>query len=244
MNMGSTRKRLDPPTESHDRWLVSYADFVTLLFALFVVLFASSQTDGGSVRALSRSVNQAFQGRRVAEVPRETHDHLAEASDALFAALAREIESRQISVAMESRGLVISLRESAFFPSGGDALLPAAVPSMGKIASIIVKLPNHIRLEGHTDARPISNSRFHDNWELSAARGIAVLHSFQHRHGIPAEKMAVVAYADTMPKTSNDSEEGRATNRRVDVTILNDGAWTQAPTRQADGLQRASGKED
>jgi chemotaxis protein MotB len=76
-------------------------------------------------------------------------------------------------------------------------------------------------LEGHTDSRPIHTERFHSNWELSSARGIAMLELLSTRFGIPHERLAVVGYADTMPKESNDTEEGRATNRRVDIVILN-----------------------
>jgi chemotaxis protein MotB len=93
---------------------------------------------------------------------------------------------------------------------------------MNTIARIIGKLPNPLRLEGHTDSKPISNIRFKNNWELSAARAIAVLESFAQSHGIPPSRLAVVAYADTMPKAANDSEAGRSANRRVDVTILNE----------------------
>jgi chemotaxis protein MotB len=238
--MYSARKQVEPVSGSHDRWLVSYADFITLLFALFVVLFASSQTDMGRTRAWSRSVSQAFDGHSAERAKHDAKTELMKTSEALVSALAEEIGSGEIRIAMEPRGLVISLQESGFFPSGGDTLLSGAVPSMEKLASIIRKLPNPIRLEGHTDARPISNSRFHNNWELSAARGIAVLQSFQQRHGIPPERLAVVAYADTKPKATNDTDEGRATNRRVDVTILNEGALKQEASIPGRGPQRAS----
>jgi chemotaxis protein MotB len=214
--------RTDSTHESHDRWLVSYADFITLLFAFFVLMFASSQTDKAKMRAISQSVNDAIQGRP-SELPPIKANPLTKSSEALMEQLANEIASGKISVTMDTRGLVISLQESAFFPSGSDTLLPAAVPSMNTIARIIGKLPNSLRLEGHTDSKPISNTRFKNNWELSAARAIAVLESFTQQHGIPASRLAVVAYADTMPKAANDTEDGRAANRRVDVTVLNDG---------------------
>jgi chemotaxis protein MotB len=193
-----------------------------LLFALFVVMFASSQTDVAKIRELSRSVNHAFRGGSTKNNPSANRAQLQDTSDALEAALANELASGEISIRMDARGLIVSLRESAFFPSGSDILLPAAVPSMSKLAAAIRPLPNAIRLEGHTDSRPIRNSRFRSNWELSAARGIAVLYSFEEMHGIPASRMAVVAYADTAPTATNETEHGRAVNRRVDVAILND----------------------
>jgi chemotaxis protein MotB len=185
-------------------------------------MFASSQTDAAKMRELSRSVNHAFNGGSKNPKASDGRAELQDTADALQSALANELASGEISIRMDSRGLIVSLRESAFFPSGSDTLLPAAVPSMAKLASAIRPLGNAIRLEGHTDSRPIKNSRFRSNWELSAARGIAVLHSFEEAHGIPATRMAVVAHADTAPSASNETEQGRAVNRRVDVAILND----------------------
>lgn len=236
--MTRRRSRMNFPSENHDRWLVSYADFVTLLFAFFVLLFASSRMDVAKVKALSRSVNDAFQGRS-RESAQGTANDLERASEVLTRELANEIASGKIGVAMEPRGLVISLQESAFFPSASDALLPAAVPSLNTIARVIGKLPNAIRLEGHTDSRPINNIRFRSNWELAAARGIAVLQSFSEQHGIPAARLAVVSYADTIPKANNDLEEGRAVNRRVDVTILNDQASKRESPDRSDGRKNA-----
>ena len=82
-------------------------------------------------------------------------------------------------------------------------------------------MPNPIRLEGHTDSQPIHTARFRNNWELSAARGVAMLELLNSKFGIPHDRLAVVGYADTVPKVSNDTEEGRARNRRVDIVILN-----------------------
>jgi chemotaxis protein MotB len=174
------------------------------------------------MRDLSRSVSHAFHSASKKPNVSASRAELQNTFDGLEAALAKELAAGEISIRMDGRGLVVSLRESAFFPSGSDTLLPAAVPSMSKLAAAIRPLPNAIRLEGHTDSRPIRNSRFRSNWELSAARGIAVLHSFEETHGIPASRMAVVAHADTVPSATNETEQGRAVNRRVDVTILND----------------------
>jgi chemotaxis protein MotB len=90
-----------------------------------------------------------------------------------------------------------------------------------KVTGTIKKLPNPVRLEGHTDSRPIHNGRFRDNWELSAARSVAMLHVLVERFGVPASRVAAVAYAETMPVDTNDTDEGRARNRRVDIAILN-----------------------
>lgn len=123
---------------------------------------------------------------------------------------------------MDRRGLVISLRESGFFASGGDAVYPGTYSSIEKIARAIALLPSQVRLEGHTDSVPIHNSRFRNNWELSAARSIAMLELLSTRFDIPSQRLAVAGYADTAPVESNDTEPGRAHNRRVDIVILNE----------------------
>jgi chemotaxis protein MotB len=117
--------------------------------------------------------------------------------------------------------LVISVREASFFASGDDALYPGTYPTIQKIARVIAGLPSQVRLEGHTDAVPIHNSRFRSNWELSAGRSIAMLELLVSRFDIPQGRLAVAGYADTVPLESNDTDQGRAHNRRVDIVILN-----------------------
>jgi len=115
---------------------------------------------------------------------------------------------------------VISLREAAFFASGDDTVEPASFPILAKIADVMRQLPNSVRLEGHTDAVPIHTSRFRSNWELSTARGIAMLEVLNQRYQIPAARLCVAGYAENAPADANDTEEGRAHNRRVDVVLL------------------------
>ena len=136
--------------------------------------------------------------------------------------LREEIKGGKIKITMQARGLVISFTEAALFPPGADSIAPENFSSIQKVASAISKLSNSVRLEGHTDSVPIHNGRFRDNWDLSAARGIALLSLLTGRFGIPQAKLSVAAYAETAPVASNDSEEGRARNRRVDIIILND----------------------
>ena len=203
------------PKPSPERWMISYADFITLLFALFVVMFAIAQSDHAKAKELADSVTRALSG---AEPPQ---GNLLRAFEKLNQQLAAEIASGQVKLTMDARGLVITLRDKAFFYSGEDAIYPNAFGSMSKIAEVIQKLPNPVRLEGHTDSVPIHNSRFPSNWDLSAARSIAVLKWFQSRYGMPSERFAIAGYADNQPVAGNDSEEGRAQNRRVEIVILN-----------------------
>ena len=92
---------------------------------------------------------------------------------------------------------------------------------LAKVATSLRDLPNKVRLEGHTDSIPIHTARFRNNWELSAARGIAMLDVLSAKYAIPAERFAIAGYADTSPVASNDTEEGRKRNRRVDIVVLN-----------------------
>lgn len=249
-------KKRAPEHENHERWLVSYADFITLLFAFFVVMFASSQTDKARAKQVSEAVEKALdhgtsisvppavarvlggtvddkgQGNAmmkgpggaqhaVKDAPPESVIELMPSLQRLNKELADEIQEGKLEVRMEPRGLVISLRQSAFFSSGTDALDQSNMPIIGKLADLIATLPNGIQLEGHTDSVPIHNVHFKSNWELSCARAIAVLEAFCGTYQLSRTRFSVVGRADTLPIASNETPEGRARNRRVDVVILN-----------------------
>lgn len=267
------RKRQEPHA-NHERWLVSYADFITLMFAFFVVMFASTQADKGKAQQVSDSVKRALEENQVAAViagilggtvdnkgtgnnqmrgpggakqaaPAAKPDlnalkmaELLPSYQFLNKELKDDIGSGKVQLHMGSRGLVVSLREAAFFPSGDDALKTSSYGTIEKIAEAMQRLQNQVRLEGHTDAIPIHNERFRSNWELSAARAIAMLEILTHRFNVPKDKLAVAGYADTVPVGPNDTDEGRARNRRVDIVILNQSGLTSEP--QADAAQSAA----
>jgi len=222
------RKPRPPAPANHDRWLISYADFVTLLLAVFVVLFASSQLDKKKALQVSHAVTEALEKGAVPQPtpvrvpePKAAVPELMASMNHLQEILATEIQTGKVEIHPDPRGLVISLRQAAFFPSGGDEIASSGFDSIEKIAGTIRDLPNPVQLEGHTDSAPIHNRRFRSNWDLSAARSIAMLELFRDRFGIPGDRFAVAGYADAKPVDSNDSAEGRAHNRRVDIVILN-----------------------
>lgn len=155
------------------------------------------------------------------ETKSETVVELLPALNRLNKDLEVEIKKGKLEIHLEPRGLVISLKESAFFPSGGDSLDASTMPTMKTLAELIASLPNPIQLEGHTDSVPIHNGRFKSNWELSCARGIAVLSTLNTTFHLPIERFSVVGRADTSPVDTNDTPQGRARNRRVDVVIVN-----------------------
>ena len=248
-------RRKEPPHENHERWLVSYADFITLLFAFFVVMFASSQTDKSRARQISEAVEKALeQGKSVGVPPavakilggtiddrgqgnaqmrgpggaqraeKKSPEEVLELTPSLqrlTSSLTEEITKGQIEVSLEPRGLVVSLKETAFFPPGSDSIDPSSYSILDKVAVALKEVNNPLRVEGHTDSVPIHNARFHSNWELSAARAIAMMELLASRYEINHQRMAIVGYADTAPETANDTPEGRARNRRVDIVILN-----------------------
>jgi chemotaxis protein MotB len=154
--------------------------------------------------------------------------------------LQAEIKDGKIEIHLEPRGLVLSLRQATFFPSGEDAIDPKTYSIVEKIADTIRQLPNSVRLEGHTDSVPIHTARFHSNWELSAARSIAMMELLTGQFAIPPQRMAIAGYADTAPLDSNDTPEGRAHNRRVDVVILNQQVKTTEPVAAAPAPGRSA----
>ncbi len=259
------RQRKHAPIENHERWLISYADFITLLFAFFVVMFASSQTDKTKAKQVSEAVEKAFdktsfpasikailggtvddigKGNAQMKGPGGSHKmpklaepperariaELIPSMEFLSKELEEEIRTGKMQLHLEARGLVITLSQATFFPSGGDAIAPATFGSIEKVARSIQRLPNPVRLEGHTDSIPIHSVRFRSNWDLSAARGIAMLQILNDLYGIPRNRLAVAGYAETMPVETNDSETGRSHNRRVDIVILNKESMVKEPS--------------
>jgi chemotaxis protein MotB len=201
-----------------DRWMVSWADLLTLLFASIVVLYASSARNGFPVAHpvhAAKPVKPAEPQDKVKE-----KDELASSFERLRDSLGAEIAADKIQVALETRGIVVSLRDQSYFQSGSDEIAPAALKSIGEVAAVIRDLPNSVRLEGHSDSVPIHNSRFRDNWSLSAARSAAVLSLLESHFDVPAARLGIAAYADNKPVAANESAEGRARNRRVDIVIL------------------------
>jgi chemotaxis protein MotB len=260
------RKPKAAPHENHERWLVSYADFITLLFAFFVVMFATAQKDKSKQQEVAQAVREAFQhGQLTAAItgiinqktvppdgkgdtrqnppsppppppqgPPATHADLVKTAEKLQKALEPELKSGKLSIEINGRGLIISLREAAFFASGDDAVSPSSFSILEKIAPVIQAITNPVRLEGHTDSVPIHTSRFRSNWELSTARGIAMLELLREKYQYPNERMSVTGFAENAPADTNETAEGRAHNRRVDLVVVSAEALSaESPTAPA-----------
>jgi chemotaxis protein MotB len=231
------RRRKKPEPASHDRWLVSYADFITLLFAFFVVLFASGQADKKKQTQLATSIQTAFKqmgihdphgnapsnGAWVAPAPLAepmagTGQMMSALRERLNAAAQPDVADGLIAIHESAGGLTVSLQEAGFFDSGAAGIRPSALPVLERIAAA---LPGSaLRVEGHTDDVPISTAQFASNWELSSSRASSIARLLLRHANVKPEQMSVAGYAEFHPVASNATAEGRAKNRRVDIVIL------------------------
>jgi chemotaxis protein MotB len=229
---------------NHERWLVSYADFMTLLFALFVVLFASSHHDKKAIQSVSKAVKNGFQEMgafstsdsaadnsrglgptstgeaRPSTVPANAGIDMVELQRKLHKALGREIERQEVVLRMTPEGFVISLHELGFFDSGEARLMPGAGDKVKRIAEVLMQYGLDMRVEGHTDNVPIHNAMFASNWDLSTARAMAVAMMLLNESGVDPERMSIAGYAQYHPAASNTTQEGRRANRRVDIVVV------------------------
>jgi chemotaxis protein MotB len=235
---------------NHERWLVSYADFITLLFAFFVVLFASSQSDKkkqtqladamqsaftplGSFEAHSKTppltdinaaaITNATPAAITPPLPTTSTETLEQTEARLRKLLAEQVAAGRIppggmTMRITPDGLVISLHEAGFFPSGSAEVRAASIPMISILANTLPSGP--LRVEGHTDNVPIHTLQFASNWELSTARSTAIARLLLEHGSIDPANLSAAGYAEYHPVASNDTEEGRTQNRRVDIILL------------------------
>ncbi len=218
---------------SHERWLISYADFITLLFAFFTVLYASSTLDTRKLETVMDSMQHVFAGQAApppSAPPAEQHIvppveplgvDLVVVQQALMRDLADEVSSARVAIEPDSRGLVVSIRESGSFPVGSADLPPAAQALIARVGDRLREIPNMVRVEGHTDDVPIQTAKYASNWDLSTARATRVVALLIQASGIDPSRLSAAGYSQFRPRVPNDSDEGRARNRRTDIVILN-----------------------
>ena len=262
------RKKKHEEHVNAEAWAIPYGDLVTLLFALFTVMYAMSSVNEGKFRVLSDSMIAAFHGSpksmqpvnigdkqsgkggdkrlegvapttlmkikeqkptSIVEPMREPPVQVRAAAD-LQNALTRMqhevqdamhalIEAKLVSVRRQEMWLEIEINTDILFPSGAGEFAPQALPVLDKLAEVLKPFPNPIRVEGHTDDRPIRTAAFPSNWELSAARAASVVHEFT-KTGIDPLRLEIVGYGEFHPRQPNDSVEGRNANRRVAILVL------------------------
>ena len=245
------RKSIPHESENTDRWMVSYADFVTLLFAFFVVMYAISSVNEGKYRVLSDTMTEAFkvapkspdpiqigkENRAISSV-NSTNDIITPIKILPKSERTYEREMQQIAQTVSKsvqplidKGLIkvtqhklwveIEMNSKILFSSADSELEEEAFPALKLLAGVLKKLPNSIDVEGHTDNVPINNELFPSNWELSAARAASVVHLFTD-YGVNPRRLSSIGYAEYRPISNNLTAEGRLRNRRVKVVILAD----------------------
>lgn len=247
----SRRKRTIVDNENVDRWLVSYADFITLLFAFFVVMYAISSINEGKYRVLSDTLIAAFNtppkssepiqiGKPITEPtaqqtapgiakpirvePPKVDDQkarMARIANRVTASLQPLINRDEIKVTYNKLWVEVEIRSSILYSSGSAELEIEAYEPLKKLARVIKDLPNFVDVEGHTDNLPIKTSRYPSNWELSASRAASVVHLFAQQ-GVAPERLSAIGLGQFRPVASNNTVEGRRKNRRVKVVILAD----------------------
>jgi chemotaxis protein MotB len=233
-------KKKEAEKENGERWMLTYLDMITLLFVTFVVLYAMSNVDKAKYEAVAQSLAAAMgspstevgngtgagPGVIVSDkvtlnpaVPVQTRKARAKLYDKAYDILRSEIQAKRIDVRQEERGLIIQLGAQVFFEIGSADLPAGTMNEFLPVAKMISSIPNRIIVEGYADDVTLeSGSAFRDNWDLSAQRAITVLNLLQDL-GVDPTRMNVAGYGASHPLVSNDTPEGRAYNRQVNIVI-------------------------
>ncbi len=242
------RRRHEEEHENHERWLVSYADFITLMFAFFVVMYAISQVNEGKYRILSDTLASAFKNVpgsaagtfeainpaapkpiavpirsikptiKTDEKTRQKRDTLRKMAKDVAEALAPLVKEGQVRITEGALGITIDINANVLFAPGEARLDVGAVRALFAVAQILAPTEFPITVEGHTDNTPISTPQFPSNWELSGVRASSVVRLFIDA-GVDAKRLTVAGYADQRPVAGNTTPEGRQRNRRVAILI-------------------------
>jgi chemotaxis protein MotB len=239
--MARRRKRAEH--DNHERWLISYADFVTLLFAFFVVMYAISSVNEGKYKTFSESLNVAFSQQpdavsivpsqdehrlkvlvdkrtaRLVEQQRKVQEQMKEAQDSLRRLMAPQIAQGQVGIYQTKRGVVVDISASSLFKEGEASMQPGAQDVLKQLARVLSQRNQSVEVEGHTDDVPIRNAQFPSNWELSSGRASSMVKTLIS-YGVPESRLIAVGMAANNPVVPNDTPEHRAQNRRVSITLV------------------------
>ena len=223
------RKKRYVEPENRDRWMVSYADFVTLLFAFFVSLYALSNVNETKYKKLSESLSAAFRpaSQHSVQAPSE-FPRIVERFTTVFSPSYRRVvevlqgleRSEGVTLLYDQNSITIRVAETNLFSPASDELRAEARPVLDEVASVLEGIEQDVRIEGHTDNIPINTPGFPSNWDLSTARSLTVLKYFINNHGLVPGRFSAVGYGEFSPIETNDTPDGRMKNSRVDIMIL------------------------
>ncbi|MCS7215037.1 MAG: OmpA family protein [Thermodesulfovibrio sp.] len=209
------RKRSNNNDEENiHRWLISYSDFLTLLFTFFVALYALSTMDITKAEKMTISLRKVF---KVIDEPILFEDDRNKAIIEDLRKIFNNISG--VTIKSDARGITITLPDSLLFSSGSAELKSESIETLIKLSDKLKEIPGKIAIEGHTDNVPIRSSTYKSNWELSSARASSVLH-FLLQQGLSPDRFLIAGYGEYRPIASNETAEGRTKNRRVELIIL------------------------
>jgi chemotaxis protein MotB len=220
----------DGEGNSRERWLVTYADLITLLLVFFIVMYAlSSRISGEKFDQLASSLATSMKKSRTPkpsdktafskDLSKEQRQFKATA-DAVVESLVKTDPKSDVKIDIDERGLVVSLIDTSFFDPGSAVLKPSAHKTLLAVTKPFLKLKNDLRVEGHTDSTPIHSAKFPTNWELSTSRAASVVRFLIEGTHISSTRVSAAGFADNKPVASNGTAEGRKRNRRVEIIVL------------------------
>jgi len=229
------RKKREEP-ENLERWLITYADLITLLLAFFIMMYTFSKHDSQKYREVTGHLKTIFtggsgivaEGNAAGNVPFDVSLKTPGSAEDVKARLEEEIKKlagtdsleKKVSVITDERGIVIRVLDEAFFDLGKADLKPGAKRTLDTIATVIQSIDNPLRVEGHTDDIPIATPEFKSNWELSVRRATEVVRYLIEKHDVSPPRISAVGYAEYHPVAPNDTDENRSRNRRIEIVVL------------------------
>lgn len=218
--------RNDYYTNSKDyinRWVVSYADFVTMLLALFMVMYAVLRVDNQKLTEFQEKVEKTFGKQEIIEniTKYQANGDAKLGAEALEKLFKQNVtQSDLLKLIKGDKGLIIRVNNTMLFDEASAVIKPQAEKSLTEIVKVLTKIENPVIIEGHTDSTPISNKKYPSNWELSTARATNMISYMVEKGKISPKRLCAVGYGEYMPVADNTSISGRMLNRRVDIIVL------------------------
>ncbi len=227
------RSRGKTSSPSNVKWLTTFNDLITLMMVFFVLLFAMSQGDMAKIKKFRSAIIEGFGALEkksngsvgLIETTRPTmmsgSKTRKKAVPEALRDMIKEIDSLpEVETENAEKGMVIRIAGNILFDSGSDKINPGGISLLKKIGSLISRLPNRVRIEGHTDNVPISTETFPSNWDLSAARAVNIVKFLSDHMNVYPRRLSAVGYGESRPISANDTPANKALNRRVEIVLL------------------------